>query len=72
MCSRKSQAVTNSNISLSNDFVIPNEITASRFSMELQPSYYYAVNGGHLPMGGHAWWKYEPQFWRPHLPGMPG
>jgi hypothetical protein len=57
---------------LSNDFVIPNEITASRFSMELQPSYYYAVNGGHLPMGGHAWWKYEPQFWRPHLPGMPG
>jgi hypothetical protein len=56
---------------LSNDFLIPNEITASRFSMELNPSYYYTVNGGRLPMGGHAWWKYEPEFWRPHLPGMP-
>ncbi|GBG15954.1 3-ketoacyl-ACP reductase [Novimethylophilus kurashikiensis] len=49
---------------LSGDFVIPNEITASKFSMELKPSYYLAVNGGKLPMGGHAWWKYEPEFWR--------
>jgi hypothetical protein len=53
--------------SLSNDFVVPNEVTASRFSLELKPSYYFAVNGGQLPMGGHAWWKYEPEFWRPHL-----
>jgi hypothetical protein len=30
------------------------------------------VNGGHLPMGAHAWWKYEPEFWRQHIPGMPG
>jgi hypothetical protein len=56
---------------LSNDFVIPNEITASRFSLELRPSYYFAVNGGRLPMGGHAWWKYEPEFWRRVLPDMP-
>ncbi len=56
---------------LSGDFVIPNEITASRFSLELKPSYYHAVNGGRLPMGGHAWWKYEPEFWRPHLHGTP-
>lgn len=48
---------------LSHDCVVPNEITASRFSMELKPSYYFAVNGGKIPMGGHAWWKYEPQFW---------
>ena len=52
---------------LSNDFLIPNEITASRFAMELRPSYYHAVNGGNLPMGGHAWSKYEPEFWRAHL-----
>lgn len=52
---------------LSNDFIIPNEIIASRFSLELKPTYYYAVNGGRLPMGGHAWWKYEPDFWRAHL-----
>ncbi|OGB34785.1 MAG: hypothetical protein A3F78_09765 [Burkholderiales bacterium RIFCSPLOWO2_12_FULL_61_40] len=56
---------------LSVDFIIPNEITASRFSMELKPSFYYHVNGGKLPMGTHAWWKYEPEFWRQHIPGMP-
>jgi hypothetical protein len=52
---------------LSCDFVIPNEITASRFSMELRPSYYFHVNGGQMPMGGHAWWKYEPSFWQQFL-----
>lgn len=53
---------------LSADFVVPNEITASRFSLELKPSYYFAVNGGQVPMGGHAWWKYEIDFWRALLP----
>ncbi len=53
---------------LSLDFVMPNEITASRFSLELKPSFYYAINGEHLPMGGHAWWKYEMDFWRKVLP----
>ena len=56
---------------LSSDFVIPNEITASRFAMELKPSFYHAVNGGNPPMGGHAWWKYEPNFWRQYLGEMP-
>lgn len=56
---------------LSGDFVIPNEITASRFSLELKPSYYFRVNGGRPPMGGHAWWKYEPEFWRSLLDDMP-
>jgi hypothetical protein len=55
--------------SLSNDFVVPNEVTASRFAMELRPSLYYGINGGQLPMGTHAWWKSEPEFWRAHLPG---
>lgn len=53
---------------LSSDFVMPNEITASLFSLELKPSFYYAVNGNRLPMGGHAWWKYEPAFWQALLP----
>jgi hypothetical protein len=56
---------------LSHDFVIPNEITASRFALELRPSYYLAVNGGRIPMGGHAWWKYEPECWRAWLPALP-
>jgi hypothetical protein len=56
---------------LSCDFVMPNEITASLFSLELKPSYYMAVNGGKIPMGGHAWWKYEPEFWRKLLVNAP-
>lgn len=56
---------------LSNDFIIPNEITASRFSVELKPAFYVEVNGGKPPMGGHAWWKYEPRFWSNLLTDMP-
>jgi len=56
---------------LSGDFVVPNEITASRFSVELKPSYYFNVNGGNLPMGGHAWWKYEIEFWIRLIGKMP-
>ena len=57
--------------SLSNDFVIPNEITASRFALELEPAYYFHVNGGQTPMGGHAWWQHDPEFWMAHLDGVP-
>jgi len=56
--------------SLSHDFIIPNEMTASRFSIELEPSYYYTINGGQLPMGAHAWWKHEPEFWRAQISGV--
>ncbi len=56
---------------LSADFVIPNEITASRFALELSPRYYLHVNGGQLPMGGHAWWKYDTAFWKALLPPSP-
>jgi len=53
--------------SLSGDFVVPNEITASRFAMEGMPSYYFHINGGHFPMGAHAWTKNEPEFWNARL-----
>lgn len=56
---------------LSQDFVLPNEIVASRFAMELRPAHYLAINGGHPPMAGHAWWKYEPAFWKALLPASP-
>lgn len=55
---------------LSNDFIVPNEITASRFSMEGRPSYYHQVNGGVLPMGTHAWMKNEPEFWIGIVPDL--
>jgi hypothetical protein len=40
---------------------------ASHFSLELSPSYYFHVNGGKMPMGGHAWWLLEPEFWQAYL-----
>lgn len=56
---------------LSTNFVLPNEITASLFSMELQPADYLQMNGGVLPMGGHAWWKHDVAFWKALLPPSP-
>lgn len=61
------------------DFIMPNEFVAATFALELKPEYYLAANRGRVPMGGHAWWKYNPAFWldllgpaatqvRPHLP----
>ena len=48
---------------VSGDFVIPNEVTASLFAMEGRPSYYFRINGGRSPMGGHAWEINEHEFW---------
>jgi hypothetical protein len=48
---------------LSNNFSIPNKLIASRFSLEMSPDFYYELNSNHLPMGCHAWWKYNPGFW---------
>jgi hypothetical protein len=52
---------------LSQSFVLPSETRASLFSLELQASKYFAMNGNIAPFGGHAWSKYEPQFWAPLL-----
>lgn len=49
--------------SLSQHFLLPNEIVASRFALELKPDHYYRINAQRPPMGGHAWWKYQPDFW---------
>lgn len=55
---------------LSTDFIVPNEIIASRFSMELKPEFYYAVNGRQFPMGAHAWWTVQPRFWASCIPPL--
>ncbi len=49
---------------LSKDFVIPNQMTAARFSWELKPEHYHQLLAGQLPMGVHAYLKYSPNFWR--------
>lgn len=53
--------------SVSQRFVLPNEMVAARFALELEPSAYHAQLGGRAPMGGHAWWKYEPGYWLDQL-----
>lgn len=57
--------------SLSSDFVLPNQVMAAQFSVELEPEHYFELNGRVLPMGVHAWEKYNPDFWRSHMPPWP-
>ncbi|MES2091586.1 MAG: DUF5672 family protein [Pseudomonadota bacterium] len=49
--------------SLSQQFLIPNEMVAARFALELKPDHYHRIQAQRPPMGGHAWWKYQPDFW---------
>jgi len=51
---------------LSIDFVLPGEMTAALFSLELMPARYHAIQR-RLPMGVHAWRKHDPGFWDTHL-----
>jgi hypothetical protein len=56
---------------LSLDFILPNERVASLFALELRPEHYQAVNGDRLPMGGHAWWRYNMPYWAALLDQAP-
>ena len=46
--------------------VAPPDI-AMKFAFECLPGKLYAMNGNRLPMGCHAWCRYEPDFWRPFI-----
>jgi len=50
-----------------NWFRIPDPETSLRFSMELHPKEAFKMNGNRLPMGCHAWWKYDLEFWKPFI-----
>ena len=45
----------------------PTPLEASRFSTEIHSEYLYEKNNRSLPMGCHAWQKYEPEFWSRHI-----
>jgi hypothetical protein len=47
----------------SDGFRIPDDIEASKFSMELQPNEYLALNGQQMPMGVHGWWLASSDLW---------
>lgn len=40
---------------------------AIQFGFEVKPKYLYQINKNRLPMGCHAWWKYEFEFWKPYI-----
>lgn len=52
---------------LSQNFKIPNLITASHFAMELEPERLWSINGQRLPMGAHAYKRYSPKFWEQYI-----
>ncbi|MEY3200919.1 MAG: hypothetical protein RIR70_469 [Pseudomonadota bacterium] len=56
---------------LSNDFILPNQMVASRFSTELMPEHFFTLNDETLPMGTHAFQKHAPDFWRQYIPTWP-
>jgi hypothetical protein len=49
---------------LSDNFTIPNQIIASRFSLELESDKYYQMNDQEIPTGCHAWCKHDLAFWK--------
>jgi Protein of unknown function (DUF5672) len=48
-------------------FKVPDYKTAAAFAFEMQPHRLYILNNNQLPFGCHAWWKYDLDFWKPHI-----
>ena len=50
--------------------MVPDELEAARFSMEVNPAYLYERTNRQLPFGCHAFekWEYE-SFWKKHIEG---
>lgn len=46
--------------------IAPPEVAMS-FSFEAKPRVLYGMNGGRLPFGCHAWYRYDLAFWRPFI-----
>ena len=49
------------------DFKIAPIKEAIQFGFETKPKYLYKINENRLPMGCHAWWKYNLEFWKPFI-----
>ena len=47
---------------ISGHFLVPNTLVAAKFSLEIDPRSYVAMTG-QMPMGGHAWAKWDSGFW---------
>lgn len=53
---------------LSEQFRVPNLITAAHFAHDIDPGYLQKLISGQDPFGVHAWRKYEPEYWLGRLP----
>ena len=51
-------------------FTTPDPQTALKFSFEVAPRHMFELNGHRMPFGGHAWEKYDPEFWLERLPDL--
>lgn len=51
-------------------FRVPGLQAASRFAFEVEPRQLYALTGGQLPFGCHAWERYDRDFWLQVLPEL--
>ncbi|RYE22507.1 MAG: hypothetical protein EOP45_08110 [Sphingobacteriaceae bacterium] len=51
-------------------YKVPSPQEALKFSFEVAPRRMYELNSYQLPVGCHAWEKYEPDFWQPFMPGV--
>ena len=49
------------------DFKIASVEEAIPFGFEVNPKYLYHLNKNKLPMGCHAWGKYDFEFWKPFI-----
>jgi hypothetical protein len=51
-------------------FSVPDIAVAMRFSFEVAPRFLLEQNAGSMPFGGHAWEKYDKQFWLEQIEGL--
>ena len=51
-------------------FTTPEPQTALKFSFEVAPRHLFELNGRRMPFGGHAWEKYDLDFWLEQLPEL--
>ncbi len=56
---------------LSRRFIVPNIVTAAHFSHDIEPGYLQQLIGGALPLGVHAWGKYDRNLWEKILSELP-
>lgn len=48
-------------------FKVPDIEEARLFSFEVHPARMFDENRHKLPFGCHAWWRYDLEFWKPHI-----